>query len=214
MSTEIEVRDPLKITYSGKKGQILEMLGSGLGAESVATALGVSPSLVSQLLSIEEFAQAVTARRFARLTKHNERDDKLDGIEDLAIKKLEEMLSMVYKPMEVLRIFQVVNAAKRRGSGSDAAASTVINNQVVNLVLPAAIKQTFHADSNNQVVEVIENTATQIASDEQRHSLVTMPAAGLAQFAAQRKQENDLNKVRERVGALLGPTTSSPEAAE
>lgn len=214
MTTEIEVRDPLKITYSGKKGQILEMLGSGLGAESVATALGVSPSLVSQLLSSEEFAQAVTARRFARLTKHNERDDKLDGIEDLAIKKLEEMLSMVYKPMEVLRIFQVVNAAKRRGSGADAAASTVINNQVVNLVLPAAIKQTFHADSNNQVVEVIENTATQIASDEQRHSLVTMPAAGLAQFAAQRKQENELNKVRERVGALLGPTTSSPEAAE
>lgn len=210
MSTKIEVRDPLKITYSGKKGQILEMLGSGLGAESVATALGVSPSLVSQLLSIEEFAQAVTARRFARLTKHNERDDKLDGIEDLAIKKLEEMLSMVYKPMEVLRIFQVVNAAKRRGSGADAAASTVINNQVVNLVLPAAIKQTFHADSNNQVVEVIEGQITEVT--EQRHSLVTMPAAGLAQFAAQRKQENHAKEIRERVGALLGPaTTSSPE---
>lgn len=214
MTTEIEVKDPLKITYGGKKGQILEMLGSGLGAESVATALGVSPSLVSQLLSIEEFAQAVTARRFARLTKHNERDDKLDGIEDLAIKKLEEMLSMVYKPMEVLRIFQVVNAAKRRGSGADAAASTVINNQVVNLVLPAAIKQTFHADSNNQVVEVIEGAVVEVQQQEQRHSLVTMPAAGLAQFAARKRIENDSAKIRERVGALLGPATTSPEATE
>lgn len=210
MSTEIEVKDPLKITYPGKKGQILEMLGSGLGAESVATALGVSPSLVSQLLSIEEFAQAVTARRFSRLTKHNERDDKLDALEDESIKKLQEMLSMVYKPMEVLRIFQVINAAKRRGSGADAAASTVINNQVVNLVLPAAIKQTFHADSNNQVVEVIEGAVQEIT--EQRHSLVTMPAAGLAQFAAQKRTENDTAKIRERVGTLLD--NKSATAAE
>ena len=218
MTTDLAARDPLAITYSGKKQQILEMLGGGLSAESVATALGVSPSLVSQLLSDEEFASAVTARRFAKLTKYNARDDRLDALEDECIKKLEEMLGMVYKPMEVARIFQLVNAAKRRGTGADQAASTVINNQVVNLIMPQVLAQKFHANSDNQVVEVVESaTATQQTNEQQRHSLVTMPATGLTQLAAARRSQNDLTKLeslKERVRALTTRTATEESGGE
>lgn len=217
MTTDLAARDPLAITYSGKKQQVLEMLGGGLSAESVATALGVSPSLVSQLLSDEEFASAVTARRFAKLTKYNARDDRLDALEDECIKKLEEMLGMVYKPMEVARIFQLVNAAKRRGTGADQAASTVINNQVVNLIMPQVLAQKFHANSDNQVVEVVESAPVKDQPEQQRHSLVTMPATGLTQLAAARRSQNDFTKLeslKERVRALTTRTAAEESGGE
>lgn len=208
MTTEIEVANPLAITYSGKKQKILEMLGNGYTQELVATSLGVSPSLVSQYLSDEEFASAVIARRYERLNKHTARDDRLDGMEDELIKKLEDMLGMVYKPMEVARLLQLVNGLKRRGAGSDPTAATIINNQVVNLQLPPAIVQHFTADINNQVVEVIESTQP---AEQQRHSLITMSAGNLQQLAkARRISYEQASSEQTSPPAALGNSGSTP----
>ena len=57
----------LAIPYEGIQGKCLEMLGNGLSPEIVATALGISASYVSQLLTEEAFAHQVTQRRFISL---------------------------------------------------------------------------------------------------------------------------------------------------
>lgn len=160
-------------TYTGNQLRILELLGSGLGAEVVATACGVSPSYVSQLLSEQAFSEQVTARRFANLQAATKRDASYDEIEDALIAKMQDLLPMMYKPMEVLRAITVINSAKRRGAG--APEHTHVNNTVVNLTIPTQILQKFVTNANNQVVEVGDQT------------LVTMPSAQLLNQLKQQK---------------------------
>ena len=146
----------LSVTYDGIKGKILTMLGNGLSNEIVATAVGVSPSYISQLLSEEAFAMQVTELRFNNLQKHTERDNSYDTIEDQLIEKMRDLLPMMYRPMEVLRAIQVINAAKRRGAS--APEQVTINNTVINLNLPKHQMQKFIQNSQGQVVQAGEQT--------------------------------------------------------
>ena len=60
----------------------LHLLGSGVPADSVASALGVTPSRISQLLAEDSFSKKVAALRYDSLQKHNRRDGKYDSLED------------------------------------------------------------------------------------------------------------------------------------
>lgn len=198
---DVAVSDLLKITYSGNKGKILDLLGNGIGPEAVAAAIGVSPSYISQLLSQKEFAMAVTARRYNTLQQHNIRDSKLDKLEDALIKKMEDLLPMMFKPAEVMRAFQLVNGAKRRGTGASQEANTIINGQVVNLVIPPQLVHHFTRDINNQVIEVQEKTQPQ--------TLVTMQSSSLKDLVAKR----DATRPQlEGPQDVLDPTTLTAKA--
>ena len=146
MTLPIEV-----ITYEGTKQRVLEMLGNGLAPVVCSSALGVSESYISQLMSDETFAKAVTERRFTNLQAATTRDRSYDDIEDTLIEKMRDLLPMMYKPMEVLRAITVINAAKRRGAS--APENTTINSTVVQLILPGVIQSKFVRDVNNQVIE-------------------------------------------------------------
>lgn len=153
--------------YEGTAGRILEMLGNGLAPNVVASALGVTDSYVSQLIGEESFSQQVAALRFTRLQEATSRDKRYDSLEDKLLEKMEDLLPMMYKPMEVLRALTLVNAAKRRGA--DAPDNTVIHNTVVQLTLPQVITQQFVKDIKGQVVavgeqELITIDATQLTS--------------------------------------------------
>lgn len=153
--------------YTGNILRILELLGSGLSAEVVASAVGVTPAYVSQLLSEQNFAEEVTKRRFANLQAATKRDATYDELEDALIAKMQDLLPMMFKPQEVLRAIAVINGAKRRGAG--APEHTQINNTVVNLTLPAPILQQFITNANNQVIEVGNQTLVTMPS----HQLLT-----------------------------------------
>jgi hypothetical protein len=126
------------------------LLGTGLGPEIVANATGVSVSRISQLLSDPEFASGVSELRFQNLQKHNERDNKYDALEDRLLDQLEQVLPMCHKPMELSRMLQTINGAKRRG----ASAPTEVHNTavVVSITLPSVIVQKFTTNVNNQVI--------------------------------------------------------------
>lgn len=145
-------RKPLmSSTTTSTEERALELLGTGLGAEVVASAVGVSTSRISQLLSDPEFASRVAELRFENLAKHNQRDSKYDSLEDELLKRMENLLPMMYKPLEVLRAIAVINSAKRRGSS--APDSLVNQTQVVSLTMPITIHQQFTTNINNQVVK-------------------------------------------------------------
>jgi len=155
--------------YEGTAARILEMLGNGLAPAVVSSALGISESYISQLLSEESFSQQVTALRYANLQAATTRDRSYDAIEDELIAKMKDLLPMMYKPMEVLRAITVINAAKRRGA--DAPDNTVIHQTVVQLTLPTAITSKFITNAANQVVEAGEQELITIAASNLTHKL-------------------------------------------
>lgn len=145
-----------ELVLDGTKERALSLLGSGLAPGIVASSCGVSESYISQLLSDENFLQEVVRRKYAALQKHNERDAKYDELEDKVLKQLESQLGMIFDPMKLMRILQVLNGAKRRGSSS--ADSIVQQNTVVNLTLPVAIVNQFSVKktADNQIIEAGE----------------------------------------------------------
>ena len=132
----------------------LKLLGEGVAAEQVAAAVGVTPSRISQLLSDERFSARVAELRYINLSKHNARDASLDALEDEIIQKLQQTLPLVMRPMELTRMLQTVNAAKRRGSSTPDAILT--KQQVVTLNLPQVVINKFTTNIQNQVVQAGE----------------------------------------------------------
>ena len=132
------------------RDRAIALLGQGVAPAQVASACGVTESAISQLVSDEEVAKQITELRFQNLQKFNERDSQYDSIEDKLITKLDGMIGMMFKPMEVLKSIQVINAAKRRGSS---APEHITGQQtIVNVILPAHIAQKFTVNSANQVI--------------------------------------------------------------
>lgn len=127
----------------------IALLGQGVPATQVASACGVTESAISQLLGEEEVRNEIADLRFQNLQKFNVRDSAYDSIEDKLLQKLDASIGMMFKPMEILKSIQVVNAAKRRGAS---APDHVTNQQtVVNVILPTHIAQKFTVNAQNQV---------------------------------------------------------------
>ncbi len=150
---------------SSTEEKALHLLGSGVSAEQVASALGVTPSRIAQLLAEESFAVKVAALRYESLQKHNKRDGAYDSLEDKLLEKLERSLPLLIKPESILKAIAIVNGAKRRGQS---APQQVTNTQnVVQLVMPQVIVQKFTTNLDNQVVKA------------GKQELLTMPSGNL-----------------------------------
>jgi len=134
----------------------LTLLGQGVPASIVASTCGVTESRISQLVSDPEFAAEVAELRFSNLQKHNERDSHYDRMEDTLLKRLEDLLPLMMRPMEVLKAIQVINAAKRRGAS---APDSIVQQQTyINLTIPTTLIQKFQTNSNNHVIQAGEQT--------------------------------------------------------
>lgn len=138
------------------------LLGSGIKPEVVAASLGVSPARISQLLSDENFSARVAELRYQNLAKHNQRDDAADKIEDRILEQLEEAIPLIHRPMELVRAYQIVNAAKRRGASTPEA--IVEKQSIVQLVVPVQIINKFQVNAQGQAVTVGEQDLLTIQS--------------------------------------------------
>jgi len=148
------------------ESRALALLGTGLTAETVASALGVTPARISQLLSDEEFARQVTDLKFQNLQKHNIRDTTYDTLEDSLLEKFQEMMPLLTRPMEILKAMHVINSAKRRGQSTPDAIHT--QQTIVQLNMPVQVIAKFAKDINNQVIEAGNQTLLTIPSNKLR----------------------------------------------
>jgi len=129
----------------------MNLLGSGIPQEAVASALGVTASYISQLLSNEEFSTAVTQLKFEALSKHTARDASYDSVEDSLIDKLKKSLPLLIRPNDILGAIKVINGAKRRGQDSQ---DSIVNSQeIVSIMMPTQIIQQFTTNIHNQVIK-------------------------------------------------------------
>lgn len=164
-------------TLTSTEDRALTLLGQGIPPEVVASAVGVSPSRISQLVSDPEFSARVAELRFTALSKHNERDNKYDKMEDDLLTKLEDCLPYMVRPMEVLKAISIINAAKRRGSS---APEHILGKQeVISLVMPVQIIQNFSLNQSNQVVK---------AGNQE---LITVQSGNMKKLLEGRKQNVD-----------------------
>lgn len=157
------------------KEQVKQLLGSGLTAETVASAVGCEPSYISQLLGEDAFAAEVSNLRAQALMANTARDTTIGSIEAKLLKRLETAVDegLFFKPRDVLAAVVQVNRMQRRG----ASAPTTLHqqNNIVTLQLPAAAAPLFKISNAGEVVEVDGQT------------LVTMPARSLLTNLATRR---------------------------
>lgn len=147
---------------SSLEEKALALLGSGISADSVASALGVTPGRISQLMAETAFAEEVSKLRYEALQSHNVRDNRYDRLEDKLLIILETSLPLMVKPSDIVNAMARVNAAKRRGQSAPA---QVVNQQnIINLTLPTVIVDKFTIDMNNQVVKAGEQELLTMAS--------------------------------------------------
>jgi hypothetical protein len=174
-------------TTTPTEDRALSLLGQGCGPELVASAIGVSVSRISQLLSTPEFAEKVAELRFASLVRHNERDQRADRIEDMLLEKLENVIPYITDPMKLVAAYTRINAAKRRGASSPDAIST--QTQVVALNIPSVviqqhIKQDITVNINNQVIKAGNQDLVTVQSSNMESLLKRSKSlAPLAQIA-------------------------------
>ena len=187
----------------------LSLLGKGVSPAQVASAIGVSASRISQLLSQEEFSDKVSALRYESLAEKSGRDAGYDKLEDKLLGKLEKSLPLMIKPAEILNALKVTNAAKRRGSPDVAVGEETA--PIVNLVLPVHVAQKFTMNIDNQIISAGEG--------ENKQNLVTMQSGTLLKIGEDRTEEKKEERgrmleekkeqtlIKERVGVLLDEKT-------
>jgi len=201
-------------TTSSTEERALKLLGQGLGPEIVASAVGVSVSRISQLLSDENFAAEVAELRFENLSAHSERDAKYDKIEAILQDKFEDLIPFMLKPHEVLKAIQVINAAKRRGSS---APEQITNQQtVVQLVMPTQIFQNFTQvnSSNAPVRAMIETNLNNQVIRAGDTELVTIQSSNMMKLLEASKSKQSIlvnNQVKENNHVLH--QSASPNSA-
>jgi hypothetical protein len=153
-----------ELHLSSLETRALSLLGSGCNSESVAAALGVHPSRISQLLASGSFSKAVSELRYRSLQKHNSRDNAYDALEDRLLEKMTKAMPLLIKPESILRAINIVNQAKRRGSSAPEQLTTQQN--IVTLILPQVITNKFTVNIHNQVTRAGDQELMTIASKD------------------------------------------------
>lgn len=175
-------------TTTTTEERALTLLGQGVPPTAVANALGVDISRISQLLANEDFAVKVVEKKFEALSKNNERDTMIDGMEDMLLSKLKESLAYMTRPMEILKSFQIINMAKRRGQSNPEALTA--KQTIVQLNIPQIVIDNFTANVHNQIVQIGQQ------------SLVTIPSSQLLKQSEANSQANKQAVIEARVKQL------------
>lgn len=187
--------------------KMMSLLGGGYPPAVVASSLGVSESYVSQMMSLDWFSGMVQEIKFLNLRKHTEMDDKYDDLEDKLLNKLDKLIPFLVRPMDVTRVLQTVNAAKRKGAGN--ATPGTMNQNIIQLSIPPALFQRFTANVHNQIVEVHNGTG-------QQNSIVTTSSGSLERLSRETREagraELELSdRIRAEIGNSKNFSVISPE---
>jgi len=173
----------------------LSLLGMGIQQEKVASALGVTPSYISQLIADEDFARQVTELKFQQLSKHTTRDMNYDTIEDKLQEKLLKSLPLLIRPQDILGAIKIVNGASRRGV--DTTDDLVTKANIVQLNMPVQIVQEFTTNINNQVIKAGDQSLITMQSSDLRKKVEDTTAPKTIEHSPTAPIEEEENNKKE-----------------
>lgn len=192
------------VRWNAVEERAMKLLGNGVPAPHVASTLGISESRVSQLMSQEEFAAAVVALRYEALAKHNAADSELDELETELRLKVKESMALMFRPEQLLKAFQIINSAKRRGSSAPEAITQ--QQTIVQISMPVKVINRFTKNVMNQVVEAGDQKLVTVQSG------ILLEALKLQQSKREQSlllEGNGGNNGHERPGANLPTATTN-----
>lgn len=189
--------------------RILALLGAGLSGSVVASAVGVTPAYVSQLLEDEDFRLEVSIRRAGKAEVAMEVDSSWDSVEKLAIDKMKMLLPMINKPGDLIRIAQIANAAKR--TSRELEGSEHSSAPTVSFTLPAGAQVHFQMNSESQVIQ-IDGRSTEALPIQQLQKRLAERKLERVAIAAQPTTIQDTSGERKRVQSTLDKIGFSEEA--
>lgn len=131
--------------------RVIALLAAGVIPAKVAEICDITPARVSQLMDSTEFKDQLLEAKFSQATQYTNLDQKLNTLEEKILDGLDKTVGMVFDPMKLARMLQVVNGAKRRGTGS--LGEGLDEQPIVPLILPTKIVNTFIVNQVNQVVQ-------------------------------------------------------------
>lgn len=178
--------------------KLLGLLSAGVGQGPAALAVGISDGYLSQLMKDPDFVAALAVRSSVRVEKALKHDDKIESLEDKVLGVLESKLPFVRNPLEAVRIFQALNAAKKRAQVGAGNGNEILGAQQVAIVLPKAAAVHITVNSLNQVIGVDGGT------------MATLPSRSLPELAAKmkkRQQEEEAVRAQELLALTGSPVT-------
>lgn len=148
-----------------KKDRIISLLGHGISPTVVASAVGVDPSYVSQLLELPEVQEAVSLARSQSIEENLSIDSTIKQVEKAAVERLKNQLIFARTPLETARIFQILNSARRHAEETSHN-GRVSESGAITITLPAtAVSQLgIRLNSSSQIIEVDGKTMAPMPS--------------------------------------------------
>lgn len=147
------------------RSKALSLLASNVPQHIVASTLGVSDSLISQLMADDDFLLELSNLKFEKLEKETQRDLKYDLMEDTLLKQLEDFVGVMTDPVKIAKVLQIINGAKRRGAAGASLDSSSAGT-IVTLVLPKTTAATFVFNVGNQIISDGERELRTIQTSE------------------------------------------------
>lgn len=148
-----------------QKQKILSLLGSGIDAGQVASAVGVTPSYISQLLADPDFALLVAEKRTLELTQAKSIDEKWDNFEERLLEKLNDLIPFFSSPRHILDALKLANMAKRKTALNTSQSSGSMNKTYVTINVPRIIIQQYKIDMAGGMVEVAGRSLQPMSSN-------------------------------------------------
>lgn len=183
--------------------RVKDLLGSGLDPSVVASALGTTPSYISQLLSDERFREEVLQKKMLLLQAASARDAKIDALEDRALDRLSEVMDFIIKPREVIHAAALLNRMQRRGTTIDMNLGQ--KAEVVKLTMPRVLVQNFIVNRQGEVIDVAGQSMVGMSAHQLMHNLQQIENAR----SPEEKKEGDNRGERYKKVASFIPATAA-----
>jgi len=174
------------------RDKVIEMLSRGYSQAVVAAAVGCDDSYISQILADTETRDLISARRLSVLESRVEVDDSIETLEKQALARVKQLLPLVTKPMEALRIFEVMNKAEKKTKDP---VEQEAKSQVVNITLPQVAAVAFKLSPDRQVVEIEGRSMATLPSQQLNAKLAERQAARTPLIADGQTASELLNRV-------------------
>lgn len=150
------------------KTYIAELLGRNLSPAQVCQLANVTPAYVSQLLSDAEFSARVDAQRIASLQNASNQESRASRVYDQYLDLEEQLLRNIAQQLPLMRTGEKVRLlqaiSQKKAPPPPVAPATTVNNNLVNISLPAVAMQRFTTNANKDIVAIGDTSLTPLDS--------------------------------------------------
>lgn len=144
------------------RDKIISYLANDVSATVTASACGVTPAYISQMLELVEVREEIALLRAGKLEGAIKADATLESLEAKALEMVEKRLPFVRTAVEAVKIASTLNGMKRKAAPT--AGEDALSAEQVTITVPRGASLMFKVNDSNQVIEVEGRTMSPLPS--------------------------------------------------